>query len=206
MAKKATVEVVSSTGVAEIDVRIDGLSPLIPHNILVSLDPDHLLSKEVSKITRKRSKDKTPSDRSRIKMLEWLSGAYTDDDGYVIVPGANLEAMLRDGAKKVRLGKAFQSAVFVDGNPRLEFPDMKLTSDTLSEMEQYRLSVPVKVGQAKVIRTRPLFREWACAFKVQVDTSVVETEQVVEALTTAGRIVGLMDWRPRNGRFAVTVK
>ena len=61
----------------------------------------------------------------------------------------------------------------------------------------------VVVGRARVTRTRPIFHEWGLELTVSYDPEIVDREHVIEAMQTAGRFVGLGDYRPKFGRFEV---
>ncbi|HXJ49152.1 MAG TPA: hypothetical protein VNF91_08290, partial [Candidatus Acidoferrum sp.] len=58
----------------------------------------------------------------------------------------------------------------------------------------------------RVMRTRPRFPSgWRCAFEITLMPSAgVNVEDVRQALTVAGALSGLGDFRPRYGRFKVT--
>lgn len=62
----------------------------------------------------------------------------------------------------------------------------------------------VVIGKVRVDRCRPIFRDWGVEFTVVYDTDRVEYNHVYEALTEAGAYIGLLDFRPRYGRFRVT--
>lgn len=64
----------------------------------------------------------------------------------------------------------------------------------------------VRVQQAGVTRTRPGFRKgWKAAFNfMSIAPEYVDADLLMEVLTNAGRLVGVGDFRPTYGRFAVT--
>jgi hypothetical protein len=57
--------------------------------------------------------------------------------------------------------------------------------------------------EPKIKRTRPIFREWAADILVEYNDNLLDEEQVKRWVEVAGEQVGLMDWRPRFGRFEV---
>ena len=59
----------------------------------------------------------------------------------------------------------------------------------------------VKVGTARLMRTRPKFEQWALNFRVRFNEEVLSEFDVQEFLTIGGWQVGLCEWRPRFGRF-----
>jgi hypothetical protein len=64
--------------------------------------------------------------------------------------------------------------------------------------------VPAKAGTSRVIRTRPIFREWSAELVVKFLPSLLNEKDVRSFLVTAGEQIGLLDWRPRFGRFSVS--
>jgi len=178
---------------------VKGISPLIMHNGQTA-DPLNQYSKAIKKITAKRKK--TDADYEKLSELEWYAGLYVNDDGRVIVPGDCLTAMLRDAAKKQRLGKLFSSAVFCDDDALLEYEGPKKT-DKMFQSGKFTSRMLVRVTTAKVLRTRPIFKDWSTTFEVKYYPTEINIDQVKEAVETAGRVIGLGDYRPRFGRFEI---
>jgi len=74
---------------------------------------------------------------------------------------------------------------------------------TLWQDTTFRLRSPVRIGMSKIMRTRPMFREWSSELAVDFLPSLLNPQDVVSFLVTAGEQVGIGDWRPRFGRFWV---
>jgi hypothetical protein len=51
------------------------------------------------------------------------------------------------------------------------------------------------------MRTRPIFEEWAANVEVMYNPDLVDKAEVIQWMEVAGYEVGLMDWRPKYGRF-----
>jgi hypothetical protein len=183
-----------------LDVKIEGVSPLLMHSPQ-TMEPGHPIGLAIKEITCLRSK--TVEQQKELFRLEWLAGLYVNEKGKAILPGSMLEASLVAGAKKARLGKQFLSGVFVEDDPELDFPDSKIKAEKLWEKGGYKLSVPARVQQARVMRTRPMFKQWSLRFKVTFNDDVVDKKQVIDALKTAGQLCGVGDWRPKFGRYEV---
>jgi hypothetical protein len=62
---------------------------------------------------------------------------------------------------------------------------------------------PVVIGQARTMRARPRFDHWGVIVELLVETSTINTREVIDALEIAGQVIGLGDFRPRYGRFSV---
>lgn len=200
-------------GYEELSFHIRGIVPLILHNGLLS-DPLEERSILLGKAVKMSKKQKTEASIAETARLEFLGGLYIGDNGEPCVPGEVLEAAIRSAAKITKDGKAVQSGLFCDGNFSLIYDGPKdpdglwgdRWDDEKSDMVAGRRFVDrrrVKVGQAAVMRTRPIFHEWELKFTVNFDPSVLNKRSVVEFVETLGRRVGLCEMRPRCGRFEV---
>jgi len=61
----------------------------------------------------------------------------------------------------------------------------------------------VRVQRNRVMRTRPIFRDWAVSFTVTFNDSLLNPADITNLLSYAGENVGLCEWRPNFGRFIV---
>lgn len=188
-------------------ITIEGVAPLIQRNIRLA-DPLDSITREITKVSKKRNK--TEDDLREIARLEWFGGLYSDPalevdqlSGRVVLPSTNLERVIRDGAAKSKEGKTVQAAVIVLEDAVLDYKGPKDTHELwLAGRNAYRESV--KVGQVRVLRTRPIFREWKCSFVADFHDDLVDPDRLRHFLDVAGRQVGVGDWRPKHGRFIVT--
>jgi hypothetical protein len=180
---------------------IEGETPgLLMHNGRLA-NPLDEMTKGLKEITSKRKK--SDEDHVEVMRREWMGGLYFDEEIGPYIPGSCLDAILVEGAKKRKLGKSFKSAVFTDAG---EYPlsyDGPRTIAGLWADPKFRDVQGVRVGQARVMRCRPLFKRWALTFSVLLQPSELNPADVTEALEEAGRSVGLCDYRPRYGRFTV---
>ena len=181
-------------------VKIEGRSPLLMHNGDM-VDPFNETCRKIKKLTGK-GKKKTDEDLVQISELEFMAGLYLDEKGEPCIPGENLETMLKNAASKTKQGKDATAAIVCDGNFPLEY-DGPRDPKKLWESKRFYKGCPAKVGQAKVWRTRPRFIKWALTFTVEFMEDIVNREAVEDWLHTAGRVIGLGDWRPKHGRFVV---
>lgn len=180
-------------------IKIQGLTPLIMHNGQLA-DPLNEATQALSRLTSKRKK--TIDDHKAIGKVEWHGGLYVDAKKAPCLPGEVIEAALVEGAKKYKLGKAAKGGIVVYGNFALEYDGPK-NIDKLWEHGGFLKRAGVKVGTSRVIRSRPIFPEWACAFEVQWDPEIIkDEEQVIEIVEAAGQS-GICEWRPKFGRFQI---
>ena len=89
----------------------------------------------------------------------------------------------------------------VEGDALLEFPDMGLSISDLANLGKYVDTRPVVVDRKRIMRTRPIFYEWAAPFKVFWADSLLTLDEVNAFIETAGSLCALGDYRPRFGRF-----
>lgn len=195
------------------ELTIKGTSPLIMHNGRLA-DPLDPFSKEMKRLSGKRKK--TDEDMAVMAVMEWCGGLYHSEgdieiaDGMVkwgngiipIVPAALIEACIAEGAKKSKLGKQAKAGVIVNDDVPLKYKGPTDMNQLMSDA-RFASRKQARVQQNRIMRTRPIFREWSCTFKVEFDPEVMNWEQVLEATIQAGRYVGLGDWRPKHGRFEV---
>lgn len=185
-----------------ISVKLEGAAPIVLHNGQLA-DPLNEWAVELSKISRK--KKKTEDDHLAMSRTEWLGGLYTDQDGDVCIPGEMIEAMLKKGAQKNKMGKLAEAGVLVDDSPKLVY-EGSVKADKLETLfgdKRFTLRVGVRIGTSKVMRTRPIFRKWSLAFDVQYLPDVVSASDVRDSLEWASKAIGLGTWRPKYGRFRV---
>lgn len=182
-------------------VRLTGLVPLLMHSSRL-VDKNDPIVREMGKITGKGSKKQTDSDRDRLAELEWTGGLWSFD-GRPAVPTLALEACFKEGARAARKGKDAERAMFVDGEAVLLKYNGPVDLEKLwAQRKQFALTVPAVVNKARVMRTRPIFREWSVEFECTYDETEMNESSVKEAWIEAGRR-GLGDWRPKFGRFDV---
>jgi hypothetical protein len=184
----------------EISVTLIGVAPLIMHNGQ-TCDPMNKFARAIKEISGKRKK--TDEDYAEMGRLEWIAGLYVNEDSKLIIPADVLDSALVEGAKKSKLGKQFKSAVFIPYDALLDIGKKTYAVDKLWEDENYRDVRGVRVGQARIMRTRPIFRQWSCTFTIQFDDEQVNEADVRRALHDCGVQVGICDYRPKYGRFDV---
>ncbi len=170
--------------------------PLVMHaGVLV--DPTNRFSKAMKLITSKRKK--TDADLEELARLEFLGGLYLDEQG-PILPSFVVEAALINGAKKSKEGMQAKAGIFCPEHMPLIYEGPR-KPDEMWKDERFRFPMPVRVGQSKVMRMRPIFNNWSATIKVSYEDTIINESRVAEWVFSAGCQVGLCEWRPRLGRF-----
>lgn len=183
-------------------ITLTGTAPLLMHNSRLAnpLDP---AAKAMKKVTGKRTK--TDEDHEEIARLEHIGSLYFDTDAGPYVPADNIWRCLYDAAKKTKRGPKVKEGVFIatDINP-LAYKGPR-TIEGLWKDENFRHLASAKVTTQRVMRCRPIFRDWGCEADGVIDTDIIDYTELQHILETAGDRIGLGDWRPRYGRFTATV-
>lgn len=182
-------------------VEVIGIVPLIMHNGQTA-DPLNKYAKAMKEVSGKRKK--TEADYEQLAKIEFMAGLYLDERGPVI-PWPMIEATVLGGARKSKLGKLAQAGLIVDKNATLQY-DGPRTADELWKNESYRLAAPVRIGQQKVIRTRPIFHKWSAELEISYLPDVINERDLLTAVRDAGAYAGFGDWRPRYGRYALAAE
>jgi len=180
------------------NVKISG-DVLLMHNGQLC-DPLNEYAKEVKAISNR--KNKTESDHKMLADAEFIGGLYVSGNKPVL-PTRVLEATICEGARKTRHGRIALSSLFVDTDGVLTYDGGPLTVKQLVKSDEHRLTVGVKVQRARIMRTRPMFRNWSAEFKLSILSALADAEQAHTWLNNAGAMVGVGDYRPRYGRFTV---
>lgn len=180
-----------------LNFKIIGVVPLVMHNGQLA-DPLNQWSKEIKKISSKR--DKTDADYEEMARLEWYGGLYLDN-GEPCIPSEIFEACLVTAAKKSKKGKLALSGLYCPHNFKLSFDGPTDLQERWND-PTCRYTALVRVGMARIMRMRPIFQNWSAEVSVVFDPHQFN-EAVVAELTGVAGDVGLMERRPKFGRFAV---
>lgn len=184
-----------------IQVNITGLRPLLMHADVFA-DPLNPLTKAHKALTSKRKK--TDDDHEAIAKSEWRGGLYFDEEVGPYIPGVNIEAALVSGAKLSKLGTQVKRSVeIMDERCKLEYEGPR-SVQALWDRGFYDAR-SVKVGQARIMRYRPIFRHWKAVCVIAYDPETIDRDQVLKCLEDGGQYCGVGDYRPRFGRFNVEV-
>jgi hypothetical protein len=181
-------------------VKIAG-KQLLMHNGQLA-DPLNEHTKALREITGKRKK----SDEDHIKLaeLEFQGGLYFDDQLGPYIPGHVIDATIKNGAKKKKLGTIFESCV-TTSDPvgyALQYKGPR-TREALWKDPRFRDRRGCGVQTSRVIRTRPKFTDWSLEFDVQVFPCELNPSDIQQAIIDAGIYVGVGDFRPRFGLFTL---
>lgn len=177
-------------------LRIKGNSALLMHSdrFANALDP---LTKEHKVLTSKRKK--TDEDYEAIAKSEFMGGMYHSDTNGPYLPGNMIKASIVNGAKLNRLGASFKRAVMVlEDECPLKYSGTRDKEELWADTNFVDCR-SVVVGQSRLMRYRPKFKEWSTTVTIMFSPEMVEEEDIIRAAENAGLFVGVGDFRPQNG-------
>lgn len=182
----------------QLTLTLTGVSALIVQSPRM-MDPFDELAIEIQKLMGKRAKDRTEEELRTIWRLQFSGSLFFKKTVGPFIPGANVLASLRDGAKKARKGKKLLSALLIDQMEiPIQYPGPR-TIDDLWADPSFRLIKPVKnagMGAGNVLRCRPIFHQWSLEVPAELDTREMDLSELEEVAASAGRFAGLGSWRP----------
>lgn len=181
---------------------IKGIRPLLMHSA-AGADPLSEWSKLRKQVSGK--KNKTDADHMELAKIDWYSSFYHNDEKRPVLLGTMIEACCIGGAKRTKQGQIAKASILINENPVLihDHPNgKKAVVDDFWENQRYRDARGVMVNRARIIRYRPVFPVWECTFEAMLSELDVSTFKNI--LETAGRFIGLGDFRPKFGLFEIT--
>lgn len=187
----------------KVRITLRGTAPLLLHNIRLA-DPLNPYARAMKQISSKRLK--TEDDYLELGHAEFVGGMYHDPELGPYLPGQNIERSIQDGGKITRSKPKVQRGLFITDDIVPLLYDGPREVEALWKDENYRSVLSVKVAQARVMRTRPLFREWSLEAEAMLDPSLLDISELRTIANTAGSMTGLGDYRPRYGRYIAEVE
>jgi hypothetical protein len=166
---------------------IRGTSPLIMHKWSEKAKGDMRDKQQEGKKTKTREK-RVPADEAR-------AATYTTKDGHIGIPGmAFKSAVVTAAHKDIGIEKTLvRKALFLvtdDPNKvlKIECDEPVVREDT------------VRVGMgAADLRYRPEFASWRCLVELEVDSELLQSNDILALVDRAGFGVGVCEWRPEKG-------
>jgi len=175
-------------------------APLLMHSSQAA-NPRNVYAKMLKEVSSKRKK--TDEDHDEMSRIEFLAGAYHDEVIGYHLPADLIDACFYGSAKQFRLGSLWKQAVLVVEDSPLIFKDNNKEPEELFAINSYVDVRSVKIGTARVMRTRPKINDWSLSLNLFYDEDKINESEVVQIVNNAGKYVGFCDNRPRFGRFSV---
>jgi hypothetical protein len=126
---------------------------------------------------------------------------YKNGDDVICEPSSHIEGALITASKDMILkGRrsfrdTFKAGITVE-------PEMIPLSNQAWKTDSRMVVMPTTRGH--VVRSRPRFENWELTFDITVTDPNINEGILGEALKSAGRYIGIGDFRPKFGTFEVT--
>ena len=168
-----------------LDVTIKGTRGLLMHSTVAMLKP---------KSNKVKSSEHDPIEEAKDCL-------YLNDAKKICVPSMAVLSAMRKAATQLKKAGAGKKTLkdFVFSGLRVN-PDMIELPN-----QEYEIDIrPVVVMRARILRARPLFKNWNLTFQIEiVDEQTWDAGMVRQVLEEAGKYQGLLDFRPLFGTFEV---
>ena len=210
--KKEAAVVIPQLTVEVIELKLVGTSPLITH-AWSEKAVRMMLDKQMKKA--KGGKEAKVPAQDFVDALYWLSDrppTLGTDPDKAMEAAIEAVSIARFGLKAVAFKLcAVSGAGFVDGITKV---NTRGAFHVMGELVEIEASPPVmredmvRVGMGTAdIRFRPMFEEWSATLTVELNTSAMSVEQMLNLFNTGGFSTGVGEWRPEKngsyGRFTV---
>ncbi len=184
-----------------------GTSELLMHNSQM-VDPLNTWSQSFNEVKGKRKK--TDADHEVMARIEFFAGLYIGPEGPYL-PGANILSCLAMAGGRQNKGALVKRSVLVPTDQNLlAYKGPRTAEELYADANFVHRAVangnPSASKSSKIMRTRPIFRQWACQATLALDTHELNLEDLRTIADDAGRYTAIGDWRPRYGRFTVTLE
>lgn len=165
---------------------IRGISPLIMHQW------SEKAKREMR--NKQQSGKKTKTRENRNPEAEAKEAMYTTDQGSIGIPGMAFKSALVSAAHKdIGIEKTLvRKALFLVTDDSNKILPIDGSHPRVRED-------PVHVGMGTDLRYRPEFDEWTCKIELEVDSELLQRDDVLALVDRAGFGVGIGEWRPERG-------
>lgn len=180
-----------------ITYRITGVSPLLQHN------PAGM---------KKSGDGMSAAKKVYIAEEEAEAGVYRNERKEIVVPTIAFRSAILEASKGRKIGKVAARAVMSGSVFPVEQSCIVLDQKKFKPITEYKIhTCRAVVNKAGILRCRPMIENWCCDLALEVDTEMLPNVDIVaQLLNIAGKIIGIMDWRPQKlgtfGRFTAAVK
>ena len=186
-----------------LNIKITGTRPFLSHADTLSA-PLNPLTKYHKSLSSKRKK--TDEDYALLAESQLVTSCYYDEQLGFVMNGEMIEACIKSGAKLNKLGKVIDRAIMLtDVVFPMTIKNCPANPQELAKNQDFIYAKSVKIGTARVMSYRPIFRDWSVEFGLMFDEEQITKEELLMVLENAGNLCGVGDWRPRFGRFSVEI-
>ena len=141
--------------------------------------------------------------------LEECEAALYQHDGEIIMPQPNMLRCIMDAGKFFKAGRSkvtTQKSSLIPACVSIEELYVPVVSESGWKVDSRPVRIPATGG--RILRHRPCFDDWELSFTAELDTEIIAPKLFREIVDTAGKRIGLGDFRPdckgMYGKFKVT--
>ncbi len=162
-------------------VKVKGTAPLLMNKF----------SEAVEKKSTRKKKVYVPEEEAERK-------TYRTEDGKLFLPSTHFKAsMIKSAVDFTMTGRKTYKDYIKSGLFILE-------QEIVLDQQKYEIfACPVVIQRARVMSWRPMFKEWSCAFTLDIADDMMNAETVKDILESAGKYKAVGDYRPEHGRFEI---
>lgn len=188
----------------QITLALVGLKPMLQHNGRLA-NPLDGYTRALKALSGQRRK--TDSDIVEMMQIEARGSAYETEDGLLGIPTAAVWRCIQQAATAFKLGKDIERGLLTDEVIEPITIDGKTWSvDKYLEREDAIDFRSVRVSTSRTMRARVRVpRDWSSTHTMELDEEVIDLRNLQPVFERAGRYIGLGDWRPRFGTFALEI-
>lgn len=185
-----------------VTLNLRSTTPMLQHNAQLA-SPLNGYARKIKAISAKRTK--TDEDRWELARLEWEAGLYYDENTGPTLPNMNVYAALREAGKMSKSRRKIERGVMITQmSVPLEYDGPRDLASLWGNGESAFVDLrSVGVQTNRVDRCRPIFPAWSAQTEWLIDPAVIDPEEVISIADTAGRLIGVGDFRLIYGRFSV---
>lgn len=186
-------------GLSSINFKLTGVTPLIMHNPAPMLQKSPI-SEELARLLEKKDKDRTDTEKERIKQIQFLLSLYLNENNRVIVPGDMVRRSFLEGARKIKKGQLVESGLFTTGNHLLEYEGEKEPEKMMNT--NIRFTCLGNINKMKVPITRAKFDQWSVIVIFNFLEEILDKKTLQNIAYKAGVLGGLGTFRKGGyGRY-----
>lgn len=174
--------------ISTINVKIEGLTPLLVNRFHEDA------AAEATSGTHSRKEKLSPDEDAAMRLYKNGNGPF--------IPSEWLRQSMIGAAARHKIGRR---AATTDVAAALYLSPFEIPLAGEWHTDARAIVIPATKG--RLLRYRPMFDEWSCEFRLQLDTDLVGEKLIKDILIDSGRLVGIGDFRPARkgpyGRFSI---
>lgn len=188
----------------QITLALVGLKPMLQHNGRLA-NPLDGYTRALKTISGRRRK--TDSDIVEMMQIEARGSAYETEDGLLGIPTAAVWRCIQQAATAFKLGKDIERGLLADDVVEpITINGQTWSVDKYLEREDAIDFRSVRISSSRTMRARVRVpRDWSSTHTMELDEEVIDLRNLQPVFERAGRYIGLGDWRPRFGTFALEI-